>query len=120
MKLRKPDIDLKRQTFRREVLKGQHKKGSGADSPEGTISNAALPYWQKLYEQAKDDEYIFSKGFRLGPKQIRPDNINKRWRKIVKKKSIKKKEQIKNLFDPIKQIENLPRLHCTIQLQKKV
>jgi integrase len=86
MKLRDTDIDLDRQVFKRDILKGAHMRASDTGIPDGIISNAALPYWKQLVEQAKPGEYIFSRGFRPGPRRIRTDNINKRWRAIVKPK----------------------------------
>jgi len=84
MKLKKSDVNLKNQTFKREILKGLHNRSSDDEDPEGIISNAALPYWVRVLEKCKDGDYIFSRGFRPGPKSIRPDNINKLWCKIVK------------------------------------
>jgi integrase len=84
MKLRKSDIDLRRQTFKREILKGAHMRSADSEAPDGVISDAALPYWEKLYAQAKEGDYLFSRGFRPGPAPIRVDIINKRWRRIVK------------------------------------
>jgi integrase len=84
MKLRKEDVDLKNQVFKREILKGLHNKSNDDETPEGIISNASLPYWRKVLENCKDGDYLFSVQFRPGPKPIRTDIITKRWRKIVK------------------------------------
>jgi integrase len=84
MKLRDTDVNLEKQTFKRDILKGLHNQDSDEEAPEGIISNAALPYWRKVLIQCQPGDYLFSRGFRPDPKPIRPDNINTRWREIVK------------------------------------
>lgn len=80
MRLRKNDtINIKEQEFQVTILKGKN--------PEDAIkqiSNEVLPLWKELLQEAKPGDYLFSKGLKPGPKAIRPDQIGRRWNRLVK------------------------------------
>jgi integrase len=80
MRLKVKDVDLKNQVYKCDIRKGkQHREVLR------TIKTIALPLWEEVLEEAKPDDYVFSKGLKPGPIQIRADQITKRWYKYVKK-----------------------------------
>lgn len=80
LKVKTEDVNLKKQTFTITVLKG-------AQQTEVTkpIKNVAMPYWEEAMKKANKGQYIFSKRLIPGDTPIRPDQINKRWLRNVKK-----------------------------------
>ncbi len=81
VEVRKTDVDLLRQRCRYTV-----RKGPSIREIWRPIKDVALPFWQELYEAAKENDYIISEGMAPGPKKIRPEQISRRWTRIVKKK----------------------------------
>jgi len=79
--IHKEDINLYDQEFNVTVKKGKTESGEPR-----VIRNEILEHWKYLYNLAKPGEYIFSKGLLPGPKQIRRDQITRRWEEHVKKK----------------------------------
>lgn len=85
MKLKKnSDINLKEQEFHVTILKGNRPEESIKQ-----ISNEVLPLWREIMDEAKQGEYLFSKGLKPGPHPIRPDQIGRRWYKLVKRPKVK-------------------------------
>ncbi len=73
-------VDLKNQVYKCDIRKGkQHREVLR------TIKTIALPFWEEVLEDSNPEDYVFSKGLRPGPIQIRADQITKRWYKYVKK-----------------------------------
>jgi integrase len=81
MVVKKQDVDLQNQRFKIVV-----KKGLVYNEDYRTIKTIALPLWQQVMNEAKDGQYLFSVGLVPGNKNIRPDQITKRWYRLVKKK----------------------------------
>lgn len=79
MRLRGRDVDLKRQTFLCLVKKGKDNR-----EEEGVIKNSVLYLWEEIMKDCKPDQYLFSKNLVPGDKQIRADQVGRRWRKYVK------------------------------------
>lgn len=77
MRLRAKDVDLKRQRFKVTI-----KKGKESREVWKVIKDAALPYWSEI-DLSAGDYFIFSEGLEPGPKEIRHDQIQKRWRRLV-------------------------------------
>jgi integrase len=74
-------VDLSRQKVKYLVLKGQ-----SYHWVERTIKDSALPFWQEATKGCKPKEFVFSKGLKPGAKQIRSEQIVRRWRLHVKTK----------------------------------
>jgi integrase len=49
-----------------------------------TIKDVALPYWTEAMKRCLPDDYLFSEGLEPGSRQIRPEQITRRWRRHVK------------------------------------
>jgi len=81
MKLRKDGtINLKEQEFQVTML-----KGTRPEEAIKQISNEVVHLGKEILDEAKEGEYLFSKGLKPGPAAIRPDQINRRWYKLVKR-----------------------------------
>lgn len=80
MQVRRRDVNLERQTFVVTVKKGQLQK-----EVEKPIKNIALPFWREVVQDAAPDDYLFSKGLKVGSSPIQSFQITKRWNKYVKK-----------------------------------
>jgi len=71
-------VHLENNLVENTVLKG------GQNSPVTiAVKEIAKQFWERALKGCKPGQYLFSHGFRPGDKPIRPDNINKRWRKYV-------------------------------------
>jgi len=75
------DVDLSEQNFRVIMRKGKQYKE--VNKP---IKNIALKYWLEALQNAKTEDYVFSKGLLPGPLCIKSYQITKRWYRLVKKK----------------------------------
>lgn len=71
-------VDLQKQRYLCTIEKGKQ-----AREEYRTIKDIALPYWKELLSEANPDDYIFSKGLKPGANPIRPDQITKRWTRLV-------------------------------------
>jgi integrase len=78
-RVRREDVSLERQEFKVLVKKGKTPK----EDLRG-ISDEALELWRELVATAKPGQYLFSRGLKPGDKQIRPDQVNRRWNWYVK------------------------------------
>lgn len=94
-KVKIKDVDIENQRFKVVVKK------TGGDYEEvwKPIKNSVLPYWKEVIRTPRSigrgkmkkwfmptpEDYIFSRGLIPGPTSIRPDQITKRWLRIVKK-----------------------------------
>lgn len=74
------NVDLPNQRFRMTILKGRKKRVVWRP-----ISNEYLHLWEELLAEAQPEDYVFSRGLVPGPKNIRPDQITKRWYRLIKK-----------------------------------
>lgn len=79
MRMKTEDVNLKQQTFKVTVLKGRQ-----ATVVEKVIKDVAMPLWSELLKSANKGQYLFSRGLNPGDYPIRPDQINKRWKRNVK------------------------------------
>ena len=81
MKVRVADVDLANQRFKLLIQKGRNYQEVWK-----TIKDIALPYWQEVLINSSKEQFVFSVGLKPGDKQIEPYQLNKRWRRLVKKK----------------------------------
>ncbi|WP_445454120.1 tyrosine-type recombinase/integrase [Flavobacterium sp. 25HG05S-40] len=81
LRLQVKDVDLDNQYYSTLIKKGKQEKWV-----KRPIKNIALALWRKALFAGKSDDYVFSVGLRPGEKQIRRDQIGKRWRVHVKQK----------------------------------
>jgi integrase len=79
MRIKGCDVDLKGQRFRVTI-----KKGKKSRIVWKVIKTIALPYWSELMKDCGNDDYVFSRGLVPGSEKIRPDQITKRWYRLVK------------------------------------
>jgi site-specific recombinase XerC len=77
--IQRKHIDLTAQKYKLLV-----KKGKQWSWQPRTIKDSALELWTELLENAEPDDFVFSKGLKPGPTQIRSDQITKRWYRHVK------------------------------------
>lgn len=80
LRLRKSDVDIPGQRFKVLIKKG--KQGREEWRP---IKDIVLPDWEKALEGAADTDYVFSKGLKPGKSIIRPEQVTRRWNRIVKR-----------------------------------
>ena len=80
LRIQAKDVDLARQRYKLIV-----KKGRDSRETERTIKDIALPLWEELMKDCTSESFIFSEGLNPGLKQIRADQIPRRWRTWVKK-----------------------------------
>lgn len=81
MKVQGKNVDLAGQRFK--VLIKKRKKWVWVWK---TIKDVALPYWIAAMEGCGQNDYVFSKGLRPGPKPIQAEQVGRRWRLHIKKK----------------------------------
>jgi integrase len=79
MKIKRKDVDLENQTFTSLV-----KKDRTYCEKDRTIKDIVLPLWKEVTKNAGPDDYLFSYGFKPGPKPYSADNINKKWKAQIK------------------------------------
>jgi len=80
MTVRMEDVSLTEQYFTAVVNKGRR----NAVEVQYTISDNALPYWQKAVMNAKPGQYLFAKGLQPGSIPISSDQLTRRWKRHVK------------------------------------
>jgi site-specific recombinase XerC len=81
LRVKGEDVDLKNQRVKYLVLKGQQHQWV-----ERTIKDSALPFWKEAVKDCSKSDYVFSKNLQPGEKQIRPEQIVRRWKLHVKLK----------------------------------
>lgn len=81
MRVQGKHVDLSRQRFR--VLIKKRKKWAWVSK---TITDTALPLWIEAVAGCGPEDFVFSKGLVPGAKPIRPDQLTKRWKRLVKDK----------------------------------
>lgn len=79
MLVKKEDVDIAGQRFKITV-----NKGHGPSEEWRTIKDIILPLWQEIIAEAKNKDFLFSKGLRPGPIPISAWQITRRWRTHVK------------------------------------
>jgi site-specific recombinase XerC len=79
LRVQRKDIYLEKQQYKLLV-----KKGKQTNEQLRTIKDNILPLWEELLKDAKPEDFIFSVGLKPGVKQIRPEQITRRWRTHVK------------------------------------
>lgn len=81
MNLQVKDIDLVNQEYMVTI-----KKGLQYTETKKVILKDALPFWIEIIAESKNEnDFLFARGLKPGIKSIRPDQITKRWKRIVKK-----------------------------------
>lgn len=81
LRVRGEHVDLTRQRVKYLILKGQQ-----YEWVERTIKDIAVPLWKMALKGSASADFVFSKGLKPGPKEIRAEQITRRWRTHVKKK----------------------------------
>jgi site-specific recombinase XerC len=81
MRLKGRDVDLEGQRFRVLIKKGRNQR-----TVWKVIQTEALQYWKEQMKGCGDDDYVFSVNLLPGKKQIRTDQITKRWYRLIKSK----------------------------------
>lgn len=74
MKVRKEDVDL-----RRQLVKYTINKGKVVREVQRPIKNNALWLWKEVVEAAAPGDYLFSEALKPGPRAIRIDQVKRRW-----------------------------------------
>lgn len=121
MKVKGSDVDLPGQRYKTTILKGQNPK-----SVWRTIKTVALPFWASAMEGCAPNDHVFSVGLKSGPKQIREDQITKRWYRLIKQKVFEidgKKTQITADFYSLKHLnttETMDLLENSIEAPENV
>lgn len=72
-------VNIAQQEFIVEIIKGKQRREELKQ-----ISNEVVHLWKEIIEEAKPGDYLFSKGLKPGPNAIRPDQIGRRWKRLVK------------------------------------
>lgn len=80
-KLTKDKVRIDEQYFVVTVLK----RGQPCEVKK-PINNSVLNLWEEIYSEAKQGQFLFSKGLRPGDERVNPNQITRRWREHVKKK----------------------------------
>lgn len=80
-KLTKDKVKIDEQYFIVTVLK----RGQPCEVKK-PIKNSILNLWQEVYSDAKEGQFLFSKGLRPSDKRINANQITRRWREHVKGK----------------------------------
>jgi integrase len=81
MFVKKKDVNLINQKFRVII-----KKGKSFKETERTIKSIALPFWKEICDSAGYEHYLFSEHLEPGTFSINPNQICRRWNRLVKKK----------------------------------
>ena len=74
------DVDIKHQEYKTIIM-----KGSRPHEVIKVILKEVIPLWVELVRNAKPNDYVFSKGLKPGKDSILPNQITKRWMRLVKK-----------------------------------
>lgn len=73
------NVNLEEQEFTILVKKGKQYRHDTR-----TITNDTMEFWREVMDETPPGEYLFSTSFKPGPVMIGRDNVNKRWKKLVK------------------------------------
>lgn len=76
------DVNIEKQYYKVLIKK----RKQGYVWVQRVIKDIAVEFWRAAIENGNPKDFVFSKGLVPGEKQIRRDQINKRWRLHVKKK----------------------------------
>lgn len=79
VQIKPSDVDLSGQRYKAVIRKGKLYKEVWRP-----IKNIALPYWEKLIEETKPEEYLFGRGLLPGSIPCRRDYITKKWKEVIK------------------------------------
>ena len=81
MRLKKEDVDIFNLEFKVLVKKGKHYQ-----EEKRAINENVKHLWLELLNEGVKGDYLFSVGLVPGSKNIRPDQITRRWKRHVKDK----------------------------------
>lgn len=82
LRLKRSDLDIKNQTFKVLVKKGNKKISARTETK--TIKDIAMPFWIEYLNGYDDGEFIFSRKFIPGKSSISRDWLTHYWQKTVK------------------------------------
>lgn len=77
--LKGKDVDLKNQRYKATI-----KKGKSQREVYKTIKDIAMPFWEEIMQDCKEEDYVFGLGLKANIKPTNPHLICKYWRKYVK------------------------------------
>jgi integrase len=80
-RLRREDVDLAGGRYKCVI-----KKGRQHIERWRPIKEIAAPLWSEVMQEAAPGQVLFSRGLRPGDAEIRPDQLGKRWRRLVKER----------------------------------
>ena len=80
LRIQAKDVDLINQEYTVTILKGNRPKETIK-----VILKEVLPLWQELLKNAKPQDYIFARNLECGKIPISPNQITRRWMRLVKK-----------------------------------
>lgn len=78
--LKPSDVDIAGQRFKVLVKKGREGKEQWRP-----IKDIVVSEWEKVLQEAGENDYLFSIGLKPGTRKIRPEQITRRWKRYVKK-----------------------------------
>jgi integrase len=81
LRIKKEDVNIKAQTFKITVL-----KNNTPTEELKAINNNVLHFWSEIIENSEKGNYLFSQNLSPGEKQIRSEQITRRWKTHVKNK----------------------------------
>lgn len=79
MKVKGKDVDLVNRRVRYTVLKGKHRE------VWRPIKDVVYDLWVEIMKDCKPEDFVFSVGLIPGKKEIRPDQLARRWNLHVRK-----------------------------------
>jgi integrase len=81
LRLKAKDVNLTQQYFKVTILKGKKKR-----EVKKVIKDVALTYWTEALKDCLPEQYVFSEGLKPGNTAINPEQITRRWKRLVKDK----------------------------------
>lgn len=82
MKLQKKDVDLENQEYKVLI-----KKGGQYTIETKVILLDIIDLWKEILSECKsENDYVFSEGFKPGPKSIAARQVSRKWNKYIKKR----------------------------------
>lgn len=80
LRVQRKHVDLENQEYTVQIQKGRKYTWETK-----IIIKSAIPYWKEILSLCNDDEdYLFSKKLIPGPNKINPDQVTRRWKRLVK------------------------------------
>ena len=81
LRIKKKDVNLELREFKITILKGNR-----PFEIRKPILGQALEFWTEIVQKARNEDYLFTKDLEPSDIQINPNQITKRWYRLVKKR----------------------------------